>query len=159
MALENDYGIIAKKLPMFAKETAKASRFRLDDNFLIFWFRFIFKYGFMLEIGEFEKLRGIIRRDYDAFSGFALESYFRQAFIESKRWTRIGSWWDRKGENEIDLIAENELDGKCAICEIKRDRARIDLGFLERKFAAFAKASGKWKRAKPEFMSLSMDDM
>ena len=157
--LEDDYGIIAKKLPLFAKDKAKASRYMLDDNFLIFWFRFIFKYGYLMEIGEFEKLREIVRRDYEAFSGFALKRYFRQLFIESKSWTRIGSWWDRKGENEIDLVAENELDGTCAVCEVKREKSRIDLDVLKRKFAVFTKSSGKWKRAKPQFLALSLEDM
>lgn len=157
--LENDYGIIVKRLPIFAKDTAKASRYVLDDNFLIFWFRFVFKYSFMLEIGEYGKLREIIRRDYDVFSGLALERYFKAAFVESNKWTRIGSWWDRKDENEIGLIAENELDGTYAVCEIKRDRARIDLDTLKEKYSVFTKVSGKWKRAKPEFLTLSLDDM
>lgn len=157
--LEDDYGIIAKKLPIFAKDTAKASRYVLDDNFLIFWFRFIFKYGFMLEIGEYEKLREIIRRDYEPFCGHALERYFREAFVESRKWTRIGSWWDRKGENEIDLMAENELDGTHVVCEIKREKGRIDMNKLKAKFSAFTKASGKWRRAEPEFVALSMEDM
>ena len=36
-----------------------------------------------------------------------LERYFKRVLIESKKYTRIGSWWDRKGENEIDIVAEN----------------------------------------------------
>ena len=142
--LENDYAIIKRALPLFAAPSAKSVRYRLNDSFLIFWFRFIFKYGFLLEIKGFDRVREIIRRDYAAFSGFALERYFREKFIESARWTRIGSWWDRKGENEIDLIAENELEKTYAVCEVKRDKSRIDIGTLKEKFAAFAKATGHW---------------
>ena len=32
---------------------------------------------------------------------------FRAKFLEEGRYTRIGGWWDRKGENEIDLVCEN----------------------------------------------------
>ena len=98
-------------------------------------------------------------RDYAAFSGFALERYFREKFIESAKWTRLGSWWDRKGENEIDLMAENELEKTCAVCEIKRDKSRIDIELLKGKFAAFTNATGRWKRADPQFLALGMEDM
>ena len=104
-------------------------------------------------------MREIINRDYDTFSGFALERYFRELFIESGDWTRIGAWWDRKGENEIDLLAENEIDGTYAVCEIKREKRRIDLDIVKGKYNAFIKASGKWKRANPQFIALSIDDM
>ena len=157
--LENDYAIITRSQPLFASPSAKSVRYRLNDSFLIFWFRFLFKYGFLLEIKGYDRVREIVRRDYATFSGLALERYFREKFIESAKWTRIGSWWDRKGENEIDLIAENELERTCAVCEVKRDKSRIDIGLLKEKFAAFVKATGRWKRADPQFMALGMEDM
>lgn len=157
--LENDYAIIAKTQPLFASQSAKGAKFRLNDNFFIFWFRFIFKYGFLVEIKGYDRLRSIIRRDYAVFSGFALERYFREQFIESGKWTRLGAWWDRKGENEIDLIAENELTGEYAVCKVKREKSRIDLDTLRAKFAAFTTATGKWRRIKPEFCALSLEDM
>lgn len=157
--LENDYAIITRAQPLFAAPSAKSVRYRLNDSFLIFWFRFLFKYGSMLEIKGYDRVREIIRRDYATFSGFALERYFREKFIESAKWTRIGSWWDRKGENEIDLIAENELERTYAVCEVKRDKSRIDIGLLKDKFAAFTKATGHWKRTNPQFLALSLEDM
>ena len=157
--LESDYAVIAKKQPLFAAASAKSARYCLSDNFFVFWFRFIFKYGYLLEIKGYDRLREIIRRDYETFSGFALERYFRESFIESGTWTRLGSWWDRKGENEIDLLAENELDGTYAVCEVKRDKSRIDLERVKAKYGVFVKASGKWKRVKPQFLALSIEDM
>jgi hypothetical protein len=74
-------------------------------------------------------------------------------------WTRLDAWWDRKGENKIDLLAENEIDGTYAVCEVKREKARINLDAVKAKYEAFVKSSGKWKRAKPKFIALSMDDM
>ena len=72
---------------------------------------------------------------------------------------RVGSWWDRKGENEIDMIAENEVERTYVVCEVKRDKSRIDIGLLKEKFAAFTKATGHWKRADPQFLTLGMEDM
>ena len=157
--LENDYALIRKHQPIFAKTAAKTARYELNDRFLVFWFRFMYRYSYILELKGYEQLREIIRRDYPVFSGCALEEYFRRKFAESGRWTRIGSWWDRKGENELDMLAENELTGEYAICEVKRQGGKIDLGCVADKFASFQRATGKWQKVKPRFLALSLDDM
>ena len=104
-------------------------------------------------------LRKFVMRDYPAFSRFALESFLRKKLEESGEWSRIGNWWDRKGESEIDLIAQNELDGSCRVFEIKRDRKRINLGVLKEKFSVCCAAIGLPRTANPEFIGLSMEDM
>ena len=157
--LENDYALIRRHQPIFARAAAKTARYELNDRFLVFWFRFMYRYSYILELKGYEQLREIIRRDYPVFSGHALEEYFRRKFAESGQWTRIGSWWDRKGENELDMVAENELTGECAICEVKRQGGKIDLGCVADKFAVFQRATGKWHRVKPKFLALSLADM
>jgi hypothetical protein len=52
-----------------------------------------------------------------------------------------------------------ELTGTYAVCEVKRQNAKIDLNAVAEKFAAFQKATGKWLKAKPRFLALSMSDM
>ena len=54
-----------------------------------------------------------------------LERYFERKFRESGRYTRIGRYWNRKGENEIDLIAVNEIEGFAEIYEIKKKKANV----------------------------------
>ena len=157
--LEDDYALIRKRQPLFAKTAAKTARYELNDNFLVFWFRFVYRYSYMLELKGYEQLREVIRRDYAVLSGHALEEYFRKKLAESGKWTRIGAWWDRKGENELDIVAENELTGDHAVCEVKRNGERIDLAAVAEKFAAFQRATGEWRRVKPSFLALSMDDM
>ena len=157
--LEDDYMLIKKRQPLFAKVAAKTARYQIDDRFLVFWFRFIYRYGHILELKGYDQLRELVRRDYKTFSGSALEAYFRNKLAESGKWTRLGGWWDRKGENEIDILLENELTGEHAVCEVKRDGRRADVGELGRKFAAFQDASGKWQRVSPEFVVLEMEDM
>ena len=67
-------------------------------------------------------------------------------------------FFDRK--EKIDIIAESEIDSRSIVCEVKRERSRIDLNALKAKFAAFANAvGGRWKRAKPEFLALSTEEM
>ena len=40
---------ITKSLPIFAKENSKKVRYVLNDCFLIFWFRFFYKYQAFIE--------------------------------------------------------------------------------------------------------------
>lgn len=157
--LEKEYEIISKKQPLFEKRTAKNVRYIIEDNFFVFWFRFIYKYSYMLEIENYGSMRTIIDRDYETFSGLMLERWFRRVLIERQAYTRIGSWWDRKGENEIDIVAENELDGTATFFEVKRKAANIDLEMLEAKASAFLRATGEFKGYALSCKGLSMDDM
>ena len=157
--LESDYALIRTHQPLFAKPSSKAVHYELHDNFLIFWFRYLYRYSYILEIKGFEQLRAIIARDYPVLSGHALEDYFRRKEAESGRWTRIGSWWNRKGENEIDLIAENELDKYAVVAEVKRDKERISVDVLKDKVAAFLRATGEFKDYSMSYLALSLEEM
>lgn len=157
--LENDYGIIAKKQPLFEKSPNKNIRYYIKDNFLSFWFRFVFKYNFMLEINAHDRLKDLVKRDWNVFSGFVLEEYFRVQLIEQKRFTRIGQWWDRKGENEIDIIAEDEITKTAEFFEVKRQKDRIDIEVLKAKAEVFNKAAARFDKYKISFNSLSLEDM
>lgn len=135
--LEDDYALISKNQPIFEKTHNKKVKYSLNDNFLSFWFRFIFKYGHILQINAFEQLKRIIERDYSVFSGKMLERYFKAMMAESQQYTRIGSWWDRKGENEIDIVAENEIDKTAIFLEVKKNPAKYSENALIEKIAAF----------------------
>lgn len=157
--LENEYEVIAKKQPLFEKSSTKNVRYAIEDNFFTFWFRFIYKYSYMLEIDNYESLKTIINRDYETFSGLMLERYFRRVLIERQDYTRIGGWWDRKGENEIDIVAEDEMNNEATFFEVKRKAANIDIEVLKQKAAAFLRATGEFKGYDISYKALSMDDM
>ena len=157
--LENDYELIAKRQPLFEKSANKNVRYELGDVFYSFWFRFVFKYSYILEIENYAKLQEIIIRDYNTFSGLMLERYFHRVAMESGKFTRIGRWWDRKGENEIDMIAEDELTDSAIFYEIKRQKDDISLGVLKQKAEAFLLATHQFKEYKISYKGLSMEDM
>ena len=156
--LERDYGLITKNLPIFSKVETKNVRYSLDDNFLSFWFRFIYKYGYILEVGNYDGLRMIIDRDYKTFSGKMLEKYFRTKIIQTQDITQIGGNWDRKGENEIDLVVINELNKQAQIIEVKRNVDKIDLDSLKNKGSQFLKVTGMLKDYQISYKGLSLDD-
>ena len=86
---------------------------------LTLWFRFFYKYQAIIANDALSQLDNIIRRDYETVAGFMLERYFERKLRETGRFTRIGGYWDRKGENEIDLIAVNEIEGTAEVYEVK----------------------------------------
>ena len=157
--LEHDYGLIGKNIPIFAKVETKNVRYSINDNFLIFWFRFVYKYSYMMEIAQYDELKRIVERDYATFSGNILERYFREKFIESGRFTRMGSYWDKTGENEIDLVAINESDKTARIVEIKRNETHIRYNALKEKAANMMIKTNRLKDYRIEYLGLSMNDM
>ncbi len=157
--LEDDYGIIKKEIPIGAKALTKNAVYTIQDNFLTFWFRFIFKYGHILEIGAYEQMQSLIKRDYTTFSGRMLERYFYANAAESGKYTVLGRWWDRKGENEIDLIAANELDKTAEIYEIKRKRKNINIADLDKKAQTMLSQVDAIKGCAIQIRGLDMENM
>lgn len=156
--LENDYCLISRYTPMFQKANRNI-HYQIEDNFLRVWFRYIYKYGYMIEVGANKKLKMLMDKDYTTYTGKVLERYFLAKMIESEEYTQIASWWDRKGENEIDLIAADELEQKVTFYEVKRQAKDINLGILKDKAEHFFQATGKFKKYDIGYQGLSMEDM
>ncbi len=157
--LEHDYGLVSKVTPIFAKVETKNVRYALNDNFLAFWFRFIYKYSYMVEVGAYGQLKEVIVRDYPTFSGNILERYFRTQYMEQETFSRIGGYWDRKGENEIDMIAVNELNKTAVIAEIKRNAGNISINKLKEKSLHFIEKTGTLSDYDLDYRALSMEEM
>jgi AAA+ ATPase superfamily predicted ATPase len=124
--LENDYNIIKSIKPIDAKPNSKVHKYEIIDNFLAFWFRFIYKYQSFVEANNFEALKEIIKRDLDTFKGKFLEKLFVDLFKEQHFFTKIGSYWDRKSENEIDIVGIDELSKSITFCEVKLNKRKLD---------------------------------
>jgi hypothetical protein len=107
-------------------------------------------------MGKYDLLREYIDKSYDQYSGLILEKYFRAKMAEEERITDIGSYWDNKGKNEIDLIALNDLDKTAIVAEVKRNPKKIDLNILQTKADSIKKELAKYT---VELRGLSMEDM
>lgn len=133
--LERHFNVIARLKPILAKPNSKTTAYEISDQFLRFWFRFVWPYQSLVERRQLELLRQNIGQHYEQFSGRTLEQFFQQAAMESGRYTIVGNWWDRRGENEIDMIALNEFDHTGIAAEIKRNPRKLSITELERKVA------------------------
>nr|MDT0253786.1 ATP-binding protein [Endozoicomonas sp.] len=131
--LENEFDIIVRHRPVLSKPGTRLVKYRIADAFLAFWFRFIYRYRSAIEIGNYGFIHQIIERDYPTWSEPWLEQIFRETVAESGDYNIVGSYWERGNQNEIDLVAVNELEKKALIAEVKRNPKNIRLSHLRDK--------------------------
>ncbi len=157
--LEKEYNLIEKQQPLLTKSRTKQVRYEITDPFLRFWFRFIYKYSYLIEIGNLSELQTIVERDYATFSGWALENYFKQQLKEQQKYSRIGSFWDRKGENEIDIITITDEDKTIQFFEVKRQEKKINKDILMQKAQVFLSPHKDLKSYELYYKGLSLENM
>ena len=133
--LENNFSIIKRIKPLLSRQEGKISSYSISDNFLRFWFRFIYPYQFLIERGQLKLLRENVQRCYEEFTGKTLEQFYHAKYVETGNYTQVGNWWNRKGDCEIDMIAINEFDKTGVIAEIKRNPQKISIPKLKEKIA------------------------
>lgn len=131
--LEKNFNVISRLKPVLAKPNSKTTAYEISDQFLRFWFRFVWPYQSLVERKQLALLRHNMGQQYEQFTGRTLEQYYQQVAMESGHYTLVGNWWDRKGENEIDMIALNEFNHTGIVAEIKRNPRKLSLAELEKK--------------------------
>jgi len=154
--LENDFGLISKVRPLFSKPGSRSVKYLITDNFLHFWFRFIYKYRGAIEMRNFAYVKDLIMREYTAYSGRILERYFTAKLAASENLSTIGSWWEKGNQNEIDIVAVNEYEKYVIIAEVKRQAENIDLNHLRKKAENLVNSLNGYRI---EFRGLSIADM
>lgn len=154
--LENEYSIIRKIKPIFAKEQSRTVKYEIIDNFFSFWFRFIYKYKSAVEIENFEFLKEIVNRDFATYSGKFLEKYFIEKLKLEKRFSQIGTYWEKQNQNEIDIVAINSETKELLFAEVKLNSKKIDLEILKEKSQKLVQ---NYKDYKIEYLGYSLDDI
>lgn len=154
--LEKDYDIVQKRRPYLSGENSRNVRYSISDNFLNFWFRFIYKYRSAVEIQNMQYVQDKVFADYDTYSGFILEKYVRQLFVESGEYNIVTNYWGKYETDEIDLVAVNETESKVVIGEVKRNPDKINLNVLKEKAAGIVRHHKNWDIS---FKAVSLKDM
>ncbi|MEA1916870.1 MAG: ATP-binding protein [Campylobacterota bacterium] len=154
--LENEYTVIKRVKPIFAKEGSRTLKYEIIDNFFNFWFRFIYKYKSAIEIENYEYVKDIVKRDYTMYSGRFLEKYFIEKLKLSNNFSDIGTYWERGNQNEIDIVCVNDEKKSLLIAEVKRQSKKIDVNILRQKSL---KLVSKYKKYKVDYVAYSLDDM
>lgn len=154
--LEKDYDIVQKRRPYLSGENSRNVRYSISDNFLNFWFRFIYKYRSAIEIQNMQYVQDKVFADYDTYSGYVLEKYMRQQFVETGEYNIVINYWGKDEKDEIDLVAVNEAEKKIVIGEVKRNPDKINLDILKEKATGIVRHHKNWDI---DFRALSLKDM
>jgi len=151
--LTSYYQVLERRIPVTEhKYEKKIGRYYIKDPALRFWFRYIFRNQSLVEIGDEKGLHVKILDDLPTLMGRSFEELIRALLVQRNtvdtipfKFTKIGGFWTRKNDVEIDIVALNEegniLFGECKLKGKKFTRADV----LRLKEKA---ASVKWRYGK-----------
>lgn len=150
------FNVIKPVRPLYSKAESRNVRWQITDSYMRFYFWFIYSNQNLIELGQYDLLKTLILRDYETFTGKTLEQYFTEKIKEEKQITLLGGWWDKKSQDEIDIIAINDFSKTCNIYEVKRKSEKINLKLLEEKVNIFKRNISNFSI---KLDGLSIDDM
>lgn len=155
-----DLGFIKRTYPIGIKPKPRKGQYTMADNYLLFWFRYVFPNKTELETGNTKSILHKIKEDYKDYMGHVFEQTAADFLTEAQKkkrlpftFTQLGKWWFK--DDEIDLIAINEERLTAAFFEVKwatlsrQDSERI-LSSLKNKAEKF-----RWNRKKENFGIIS----
>jgi len=129
-----DLGFIDKEVPVTEKNPLKSKlgRYHFKDNFLKFWFFYVYKNYRYLEIDMLAFVEKEIAQSFnDNFVSFAYEAYVKEKIIQDPmRYLgfvplKIGRWWNNK--EEIDLVAFDDDHIAFIECKWRNRPTGVDL--------------------------------
>jgi hypothetical protein len=74
----------------------------------------------------------------------------------SKNYTNIGTYWEKKNQNEIDIVAINEETKTMLLAEVKINKDKINIDILKEKSKKIVEKFGNYS---VEYKGYSLDDM
>jgi len=151
--------LIKREVPITENVKSRFGRYFLADNFLKFWFKFIYPNLSSIEEGTFKA--DSIKTDYASYLGYIFEDICKDLVI--KDYPKVGRWWHK--ENEIDIVALNDGKKEILFAECKWSDSEVDVGLYNslkdkaklvdwntgkriEKFALFSKSGFTSKMAK-----------
>ena len=158
------FGLMERKLPVFAKPEAKRGRYYVTDNFLRSWLAALAN---PVSAIAFRPLDGLIDEADQRLAdveGAALEKLVGQLYEERSRkgigdfpvTHRIQGFWD-KADTEIDLVAVNETTRTIRFGSCKRSPHRLvaDVNHFKGHVERFLEAMPKYQSWTTELAGIS----
>jgi len=108
-------------------EKSKLGRYLIKDNFINFWFYYIFMNQSYLEIGNVDYVVDLIKNSFnEKFVSFAFEEYIMELILEDPikylgfTPIKIGRWWNN--QEEIDLVALGNKNAAFIECKWQKQK-------------------------------------
>jgi AAA+ ATPase superfamily predicted ATPase len=154
--------LLAREVPVTASEQkSKRSRYRVADEFLRFWFRYVAPNRSSIEEAPAIVFEGTIEPDLPTHVATTFEDVCREAVWAGVRrgvfepYAELGRWW--YGEDEVDIVALAPDDDRILLAECKwtaepvghglvgrlrenAERVRWGSGDRDERFALFSKS-------------------
>ncbi len=129
--LVSEHEILAKEYPVTGdRGRTRVSRYMISENFLSFWFGFVYSNRDIVEREDWEVLSHKVNAGINTYLGRRFEIFSRELVRRSMSYERVGSWWSRKGD-EIDIVALNEKKKEILFGEVKWRNRPIGCDVLE----------------------------
>lgn len=107
--------IIHKKIPITEKELSRNTLYDFKDNFLRFYYRFIYNNISAIEERRSEQILDEIKNEFSTYLGKIFEDVCQKFLLKSKSFEKVGTYW--KKNIEIDLVGINK--NKITLIECK----------------------------------------
>ena len=126
--------IIEREVPVTEDnpEKSKKGLYYIKDNFIEFWFKFIFPYNTYLEMDKYQYVLNIIERNLiDNHTAFVFEKVCSELLWNLKlpfELLKVGRWWD--GNDEIDVVGINSFENSIIFGECKFWNKKIGMNIL-----------------------------
>lgn len=153
--MDEEYGFIRRRVPMITGDR-RLGRWEIRDRYLDFYLTFIQPNRSLMEAGRSDLLERAVRRSLESYEGRVLEEYHRTRIAEEWTYTGIGSYWNRRGDVEIDIVVVDSVNRTMDLIEVKRNPEKIDLEDLRRKADTLSENT---KGFEVRLSGLSMRDM
>jgi AAA+ ATPase superfamily predicted ATPase len=150
-----DVNFVKRIVPITENIKSRKGRYYIGDNFLKFWFRYIYPNLSSLEEGIFDIEN--IKKDYPSYLGYVFEDICKEFLVNINqfKFTKIGKWWHK--DKEIDIVAlnektreitfveckwQNKVNAKKILTELKEKAGYVDWNKNDRKeyYCIFAKS-------------------
>ena len=138
LATLSDLGFVEKRTPITEKQPEKSRKglYLIADNFIRFWFRYVYPYKGELELDNVQIVLDEMNQDFrEKFVAFAYEDICKTIFSELCKNgaipfvpSRIGSYWlnDFDGDTEIDVVAVDHQNKQVFAGECKFHSKPVD---------------------------------
>jgi uncharacterized protein len=143
--LENEYDVVVKIKPISVKKDSRNQKYTIKDNFIRFWFRFIYKNMTIIQNERFDYIKKIVERDLSVYAGPILEKLFIEIIKNSPKYGLIGTYWERGNLNEIDIVAIDDLLKEIYFAEVKVNKDKIKIKKLKEKTEKIQKRYSGYK--------------
>ena len=133
-----ELGFIEKQVPVTEKNAEKTRKglYFISDNFLRFWFRYVYPYKGELELDNTQISLDELDKDFkEKFVAFAYEAICKEIFARlcsdkaiDFTPSKIGSYWlnDKSGNTQIDVMAVDTVNKRLFAGECKYYNQPID---------------------------------